>query len=315
MLRNRKSAVTMPPPVRRLWRIFEQTITRWNKNDGTVLAASMAYYAAFSFFPLLLVLLSGLGLALQFSSSARSAQASLLEIIKQHTGEGLAEQVDAILSEVRTRAPYSGFIGLVTFLFGAIGVFSQLESAFDRLWHDPTPHSHGLWAAVRNALWNRLKAFITLLGLGIVVLVGFLADLALAALRNSTQELPLDSAFWHWIQWGSTAAINAAVMMLVYKMIPRQPVRWAHAAIGGVAVAVVLLIGGQIMSRFLIGGNYSAYGVVGSFIAMMLWVYYASIVLFLGAQLVQVIGYPDNGGAASGPGNSAAPAAANKKVK
>ena len=283
--------------VTRVWGLLEQTFTRWNRNDGGVLAASMAYYAAFSFFPLIMVLISGLGFALRFSASAQGAQTQLLDLISQHTGPALAEQVDNILSQVRTRASFSGLIGTVTLLFGAIGIFSQLESAFDRLWQTETPHSHGIWAAVRNALWNRLKAFLTLIGLGVVVIIGLLSDVVITSVERWA-ELPLDSHFWQWVQLAASVAINAIVLTLLYKMLPRTAVRWSHAAIGGVTVAAVWQIGSQIVSRFMTAGNYSAYGVIGSFIAIMLWVYCLSIVLFLGAQMVQVLGHPDNGNGA-----------------
>ena len=61
----------------------------------------------------------------------------------------------------------------------------------------------------------------------------------------------------------------------------------------GILIAVIWQLGSQVVSRFIVGGNYSAYGVVGSFIAMMLWVYYASILLLFGAQMVQVLGHPN----------------------
>ncbi len=308
MLRNRESDGQKPGVVKRLWRIIVETVTRWSGNDGLMLAAATAYYAAFSFFPLLMVLLAGIGFALRFSSNAQNAQNTLLDLIKQHTGSELASQVSDILSQVRTRASFSGVIGLATLFFGAIGVFSQFDSAFNRFWHQRADESSGIWAMVRNALWNRLKAFLTLLGLGLVMIAGFAADLALSALRSSTQDLALDTAFWQWVQMGSGVVLNAVAMMLVYRLIPRPGVRWLHAAIGGVVVAIVWQIGGQVVSRLLIGGNYSAYGVVGSFIAMMLWVYYASIVLFLGAQLVQVLGNPENGGRAAADGNRPAEA-------
>ena len=145
----------------RVWYVIQQTFARWSRNDGNLLAASMAYYAAFSFFPLLLVLISALGFALQFSASAQSAQQQLLEMLSRSTAPALADEVQRILAEVQTRAVFNGPLGLVTLLFGAIGIFSQLESAFDRLWHDTSPHARGIRAAVRNALWNRLKAFLS----------------------------------------------------------------------------------------------------------------------------------------------------------
>jgi membrane protein len=278
---------------RSIWNLLQLTVARWTRNDGNLLAASMAYYAAFSFFPLLMVLISALGFALQFSASAQGAQQQLFEFLAQHTAPALAEQVQEILSEVKTRAPYSGPIGLVTLLLGAIGIFSQLESAFDRLWHETTPHSHGVWGAIRNALWNRLKAFLTLIALGLVMFAAFVAELMFTALRTWAEDLRVSNAFWQWNQLAFNAALNAAVFSLLYKLIPRAPVRWSHAVFGGMAVAVVWQVGSQLVARFIVGGNYSAYGVVGSFIAMMLWVYCASIVLFLGAQFVQVLGHPD----------------------
>jgi membrane protein len=275
---------------KRIWIVLRETIVRWARNDGNLLAAATAYYAAFSFFPLLLVLLAVLGLALQ----SEGAQEQLHNLIAQHTAPALAEQVQHILSEVKTRAAYSGPIGLATLLLGAIGIFSQLESAFDRLWHQETPNGHGVWGAITNALWNRLKAFLTLVVLGLVMIAAFVAELMFAALRTWAEDLQVSGTFWHWNQLAFNVVLNAAVFSLLYRLIPRAPVQWRHAVVGGVTVAVVWQVGSQLVARFVVGGNYSAYGVVGSFIAMMLWVYCASIVLFLGAQLVEVLGNPNN---------------------
>ena len=94
------------------------------------------------------------------------------------------------------------------------------------------------------------------------------------------------------MQFGFSVALNTIVLTFLYRLIPRARVRWTHAAAGGLLVAVVWQIGSQGLSRFIIGGNYSAYGVVGSFIAVMLWVYCASVLLYMGGQLVQVLGHP-----------------------
>jgi membrane protein len=284
--------------------VVTQTIWRWTANDGNVLAASMAYYAAFSFFPLMLVLLSVFGYALEFSDSAQSAQAQLVEFVSQSTNPALGKEVERFaettLTQLQNRASRGVSIGSLLLLFGAIGIFSQLESAFDRLWHAVTPHEPGFRAAVRNALWNRLKAFLTLVGLGILGLVTLATNLTLTAIRTWAEEsdfagTALDSGtLWHSTQWAIGVGLNALVLSLVYKMIPRAKVRFLHAAIGGVVVAFSWQLGSQVLAKFIIGGNYSAYGVVGSFIAVMLWVYYASILLLLGAQLVQVLGHPQN---------------------
>ncbi|MGD9723814.1 MAG: YihY/virulence factor BrkB family protein [Pirellulales bacterium] len=277
---------------RRLWSIIEQTFTRFSNNDGITLAAATAYYAAFSFFPLLWVLITGLGFALKFSESAQNAKQQLLELLAERTSPALTEQVQNSLSDVQLGASSYGLFGPVILLFGAIGIFSQMEFAFDRLWHNVGPRDHGIRAAIKNALWNRLKAFMSLLALGVLLLVVFISDLTLAAVRKYTDQLPAGSSIWELTQLAFSIGLNTIVLSLLFQLMPRRRVRWLHALCGGLVTAVVWQIGNEALSRFMTGGTYSAYGVVGSFIVIMLWVYCASVLLYLGGQLVQVLGHP-----------------------
>ncbi len=269
--------------IKKVWTILEKTITRWSRNDGNLLAASMAYYAAFSFYPLLWVLISVMGYALRVSSSAQNARQQLLDFLARSMSPTLADEVSRLLNGVQERA-FSGLIVSFILLIGAIGIFSQLEAAFDRLWHAVTPHERGVRAAILNALWNRLKAFLTLVGLGFVVILAFVAQLLLSGMQNWAMQENLSWTFFLWpkLQFVLSMTLNTFALALVFKMVPRVTVRWGDATIGALAVAVSWQIGAQIVSRYIVGGHYTAYGVVGSFIAMMLWVYCASILLFLG---------------------------------
>jgi membrane protein len=280
---------------KQLWILASKTVERWNRNDGNVLAASMAYYAAFSFFPLVWVLMSVLGFFLRFSASVQGQREQFLEFVSRSTSPALADQVGKFLTVVEEGAPVNTASSIVVFLIGAIGVFSQLEAAFGRLWHAVTPAERGVLAAIRNALWNRLKAFLTLLGLGIVMLVVLVAQFLLAGARTWAEDehLHWTISLWPSVQYAMAILLNTVVLALLFKMIPRVTVLWRHAFVGGLTVAVVWQVGAAILSRFFIGGHYSAYGVVGSFIVIMLWVYCASTLLLLGAQLVQVLGHPE----------------------
>jgi membrane protein len=274
------------------WSVVQQTLTRWTRNDGSQLAAATAYYAAFSFFPLLLVLISGLGFTLRLSENAQDARQQLLDFIAQRTAPELAASVETLLSGIQTQAVISGLTGWVILAIGAIGIFSQLESAFDRLFQQVTPHRRGVWPAIRNALWNRLKAFLSLVGLGLLVLVAFVVDVLLTAMQDRVEEIVQGSVVWANVRLMTIVTLNAMVFSLIYKLLPRPYVRWTHALCGGLLVAVLWQIGSQIVARFVVGSHYTAYGVVGSFVAMMLWVYCASTLLYLGAQFVQVFGHP-----------------------
>ncbi len=277
---------------KRLWSITQQTFARFANNDGVTLAAATAYYAAFSFFPLVYVLINALGFALRFSESAQTARQKLLEMLAERTSPALTDQVRAILADVELGASFNVFFGPLILLFGAIGIFSQMEFAFDRLWHDTRQQKHGIRAAIVNALWNRLKAFLALLALGILMIVVFVANMLLPAVRIWTEHLPAGTSIWDVMQLGFSVGLNTLVLSLIYLLMPRRSVRWLHAACGGFVTAIVWQIGNELLSRFMTGGRYSAYGVVGSFIVVMLWVYCASFLLYLGGQLVQVLGHP-----------------------
>lgn len=274
----------------RVWFVTRETFTRWSRNDGQLLASSMAFYTALSFFPLLLVFTSALGFALRFSSGAQSAQQQLVQMLERNTDPHFAASVQTILSEVRGNAPIGGPVGLLTLLFSSLYAFAQLDSGLARIWHADSERSHSYWSVLVNLLTNRLKAFLLLLGLGILVVMLFFANMALTIARDHTVETAWSTWGFRWLQILGTMAINALVFAALYKVLPEAKVHWRHALAGGSCVALVWEVGRQVLAFIIVRSNYGAYGVIGAFLAVMVWVYYASILLFLGAQMVQVLG-------------------------
>ena len=100
-------------------------------------------------------------------------------------------------------------------------------------------------------------------------------------------------AAWQGIEFVAGIAFHTTVFTILYKTLPKAEVMWRHAFTGGLWVATVWEIGRLAMAYIIAGRNYTPYGVVGSFIAIMVWVYYASSLLFLGAQFVEVLENPD----------------------
>jgi membrane protein len=290
------------------WAVLRQTFHEWVEDDGFTLAAAMAYYAAFSFFPLLLVLLAVMGFVLRFSPAAQNEQQILIEWIGQSSSDALAGQIDAILSLVKNRATVSGPLGLVTLLIGAIALFTQMDAAFDRIWKVASPHPTSyLWFA-RRVLVDRFKAFVMLLCLGLLVLVSFVVGMFLSALSSYAQRFPGSEVSSHFLHGLGILVFNTFLFTLVYKVLPKTKVCWREAFAGGVLVAAIWELGRQVLALLVIGTHYSAYGVIGTFVAMMVWVYYASSILFLGAEMVKVVGRrrrPDGIGCAAAARNAA----------
>ena len=264
----------------RIWkyvlRVLRQTGQGWQEDDGFLLSAAMAYYAAFSLFPLCLVLISALGFVLHFSQRADNAQAVLLDQVKQQAGPWLADQLQALLAGVKASAGLGGPLGAVTLLAAAIVVFLQLDYIFGRIFGTTSSSSiTSWWGYVRIVLHDRLWAFLMLLAVGVLLLGLFAVDVyVLAGVRmNIENKLPGGVMLSGWAQFLFTTATNALLFAVIYKVLPKVRVPWRDALAGGLLVALVWIGGQRLLVRFLIGPSYTAYGIVGSFIAVRSWVY------------------------------------------
>ncbi len=274
---------------RRFCSRLRKTVKRWQHDDGNLLVSSLAYYAVFSVFPLLLLLISVLGLVLSLSSNAQDAQQHLLEMLAQNTSDTLAGQVKTALTEIRTKAIISGPVGLAVLLFGAIGIFAHVDKAFDRIWNDKTRGSSGPLTMVRNVLFYRARAFLMLIALSLLVLAAFFATMAASTLQQRAALLPGGSVGWNLVQIPASMAFNWLLFSTIYKVLPKRRVQWSHALRGGLLAAVLWEIVRQILTLAVVGRKYSAYGIVGSLIALMVWIYVAISVLFFGAEFVRVV--------------------------
>lgn len=274
---------------RRVWSPLKATFENWNQHDGGLLSAAMAFYASFSLFPLLLVLIAGLGLAARFSAHGQNARQELLTVVDRNAGPWVAIQLKNILDGVEDKAGVGGPLGLAALIFAALGIFAQFENLFQRIWALPGPQSQGVLATLRSVLRERLVAFVMLLVVGALVIAIFIANLLLSGLQPHIVQWAGGAVAWRWGQVLISMSFNMLLFALIYKVLPKARVRWTEALAGGALVALVWEIGQRVLVRLVIGEKYSAYGVIGSFMAIMLWMYYASAMLFLGAEFVRAI--------------------------
>jgi len=269
---------------------LRKAVRHWRQDDGNVWAAAMAYYSALAFFPLLMILTAGLGLVLRFTGWGRDARARLLESIADQTSASLADEINHALNALESNAAVGGPIGAVIMLTVSVAMFAHFERSFDRIWGRADRPPRGMLYAVRNALRRRLVAFVMLLATGTLVVITFIAGMALdaaAAWGNDLWPIPSWSVkFAHAVV---SFVINGAMFALIYKTLPRVRVGWNEATRGAMVAAVIWELGRLVLGLFLPISRYSAYGVVGSFIATLLWVYFASCVVFLGAEYVKVV--------------------------
>ena len=180
----------------------------------------------------------------------------------------------------------------MTLLAAAIVVFLQLDYIFGRIFGATRAAAKMTWwGYIRSVLYDRLSAFLMLLAVGALLLAMFVANVYILATvqMNVENRLPGGVWLWGWAHFLFIALTNALLFALIYKILPKVTIRWREAFAGGLLVSLVWILGQRLLVRFLIGPNYTAYGIVGSFIAVMIWVYYVSVILFLGAEFVEAL--------------------------
>jgi membrane protein len=264
----------------------------FQEHEGTLSAAGIAYYVALSFFPLLLVLAAGLSSILQWTHIGQNAWKALRDAIAQQASPDLAQQVERSLKVVSENAPSGGPIGFLVLLASAIAIFAQLDAAFDRIWRLPTD-KHASWLDwFRRLAFQRMKALGMLVGVG-----GFIVLVMTAAMVFSGVEHALEPriTIGPWVRWASSLWINLLLNLfaftMIYRVVPRARVPWRDAVHGGLLTSLLWESGRQALTAYFLHLNYpTAYGIIGSFIAVMLWSYYAALVVLFGAEYVRMLG-------------------------
>ncbi|MFL5801358.1 MAG: YihY/virulence factor BrkB family protein [Roseiflexaceae bacterium] len=271
--------------------LLQETLQEFQKDEAGQLGAALAYYATFSIFPLLLLLLAGLGFVLNYWPVAIDSQAQILAVISQNFSPQLSATVEQILAVLKEQAGAATGIGLVVLLLGASGVFQQLDTSFKRIWKVPEkPQATGILATVISVLHDKLFSF------GMVLAVGFLMLISLAltgisqALLGVLGDLPvIGGIFGYAAGLLITVGLSTLIFALLFRYLPGATVRWGDVWLGALITAIVWEIAKRLLGLYIGRSSYaSAYGAVGTVLVLMAWVYFSSQVLFLGAEFTEV---------------------------
>ena len=275
---------------------------RWTEDDASSLAASVAYYLALSLFPMMLLLTSGCGLFLQFSNSGKKAEQQILTIVETYASPVIKKQIEQVLTQLQNHSLVSGPFGFIAATLAAIGIFAQIDRGFDRIFRIPSQKDATMQRTIYRVMKSRFLAFLMLVSLGGMILVLFAASMIIAQIRSITDSsLPSMQHVFSIFELCFAVLANGLLFALVYRWLPKRPVVWADALRGGLLADCIWELGREVLGVFLIGMRYtSAYGAIGSFIAILLWCYYGISILFFGAEYVQVLQLRRHGQATTG---------------
>ncbi len=257
--------------------LASDTYAEWTKDKAPRLGAALAYYTAFSLAPVLLIGISIAGLALGREAAAGRVQDELAGLVGPQ-GAGTVQDMIASAWQPST-GRWSLVLGAVMLLFGASGVFGQLQDALNTIWEvRPDPH-RGIWGTIRD----RFFSFVMVLGTGFLLLVSLLLSAAVGALADRLG--PAGPA----VSLTASLVLATGLFAAIFKVVPDANVRWRDVWVGATATALLFAVGKELLGLYLGRSSVaSSYGAAGSVLVLLLWVYYAAQILFLGAEFTQV---------------------------
>jgi membrane protein len=270
--------------LKELFELIKETFQEWNEDKAPRLAASLAYYTAFSIAPLLIV-------AIAIASAIFSEEAVRGQLDNQIQGVVGAQAADALQEMIANSSRDSSgviasIIGVVTLLLGAAGVFGQLQDALNTVWEVPPKPNRGILKTLRD----RFISFAMVLGIGFLLLVSLVISTVLSAVNGWVIGLLPSAEFLAQIlNFAISFGVVTLLFASIYKVLPDTPIRWADVWIGAAVTALLFTIGKFLLGLYL--GNStiaSSYGAAGSFVVLLVWIYYSAQILLLGAEFTQV---------------------------
>lgn len=267
-----------------LWEISKQTVAEWSNDKPFRLSAALAYYTLFSIAPLLVVALGVAGVVFGEEAARGQIFGPLATLLGPQSADAVQNAVAA--ASIKSSGILATVLGIATLIVGASAVFGELQDALNTIWRAKPPDDAGWWDLVKKRL----------LSLSMVAVIGFLllVSLALSAALNAIGTylggtLTLPAFALETINFLLSLGVITLLLAAIFKILPDVDNAWSDVWIGAAATAVLFTIGksliGIYIGRSALG---STYGAAASLIILLVWVYYSSLILFLGAEFTQV---------------------------
>lgn len=269
--------------IKKSWQICKGTFAEFNEDNVLRLSAALAYYSIFSIGPLLVIAVGLAGFAFGNDTVRHEMQRQLESML----GQKAAQTVESMMAAQKYGTSLiATIVGIVVLLIGAGGVFGQLQDSLNTIWEVKSKPGVGVWGFVRN----RFLSFTMVLGTGFLLLVSMALTTFLTAMSNSLgNKLPISEPLVHGLNFIVSFGIITLLFAMIFKYLPDVRVPFRKVWVGAIGTAFLFTLGKYALALYLgRASTTSSYGAAGSVIVLLMWIYYASVILFLGAEFTQV---------------------------
>lgn len=262
-----------------LWDVIHSTLSEFGEHKIMKKSASLAYTTVFSMAPLLMVLLWVVGLFW----GANAIEGEIFYQAKDFLGEKSAIQLQEMIKNIAiNKSGFPAVIGIITLLIGATSVFAEIQDSINSIW--------GIRLKKRSGFWLYFKS--RLLSFGVIGSLGFilLVSLGLSALLESLNEklfAHFSETAVYMVYIGQTFVTLSVITLLfavIFKILPDADITWKQVRVSSITTALLFMAGKFLISFYISNSKVgTVYGAAGSLVIIMVWVYYSSVTLYLGA--------------------------------
>jgi len=260
------------------------TVYNWFEDNIPLHGAALAFSTIFSLAPLLIIIVAITGFI--FSREASANQIALY--LNRTLGPDITKSLMQILKNAHTKSGglIPTLIGIGIIIFGSTTVITQLKNSLNKIWNiTPKPGQ-----TIKAYIFDRLLALITILVLAFLVTLSLILEGVLSFLQPVLQSvLPLGVHFWDLLNEVIMKALTFLLFAAVFKLLPDVKIRWRVVFIGAFVTTLLFELGTYLIGIYLSMGHLTTtYGAAGTFVVFLVWVYYNSLTVYLGAEFTHV---------------------------
>ena len=266
---------------KRTFSFAKELFANYGKDDAFTLGAALAYYTVFSFAPLLVVAIA----VASYFVGEEAVTGRLYGELEGLLGPDAAETLQEIVSNAYSTGDsfWASMVSVAVLIFTATTVFATLKTSLNRIWEIEARPSNN----IIGFLLVRLLSFSFVLGLGFLLLITMVVNTLIIGFMDKLASLvpALGPVFLAVTSWVLSTAVQAIIFALLFRYLPDAKARWKDIWAGAIFTALLFGLGRYLIGLYIGNSNFgSTYGAAGALVTLLVWTYYNSQILFLGAE-------------------------------
>ena len=277
--------------------LIVRVFLKWQRDECLEMGAALAYYGIFSLFPLLLVVLSVVGFFLGADTNITS---QLLRLARNSFPPSAYSIIISTVVNLNQNSLEAGLVGFFLILFTASNVFAALNRFVNKIWQVQTlpPTNNDLIAIALNFLKGKMSAFGLVLGTSVFILLSLLFDISIQIIlkivdnfNQSIDFIAIDTILpIEGLEVITILLLLSLSFMVLYKILPSTKVAWGDVWLGALITSILFMFLEYLVSNSIIqiGSRFLSYGIVGSVMILLLWIYLTCQLFLLGCEFTYV---------------------------